>query len=252
LSDSIYPDAHAGSPDDCAAGLIAGAPDPLRYDGQILDQDEVTGIFASLIAPGEHVLDVGCGTGSVSKILADTCHAAIVGVEPDPARAARAISRGLKVHVGYLTPELVQLEGPFDVVLFADVLEHLPDPHAMLLAARGALRPGGSVVVSVPNVAHWSVRVDILRGRFIYKPSGIMDATHLRWFTANSLKSLVTSAGFEVTHYRAAAGTTLNDNLVRWPFCWFPDRMTSRFLRSASRHWPTLFGCQHVIKAEVR
>src|SRR5205823_3522170 len=129
--------------------------------------DEVTGILASLVSPGERVLDVGCGTGSVSKMLVEKCGAQVVGIEPDRARAARASSRGLKIHVGYLTPEIINTEGYFDVVLFADVLEHIPDPHSMLLAARGALRPGGSVLLSVPNVAHWSVRVDILRGRFI-------------------------------------------------------------------------------------
>jgi methionine biosynthesis protein MetW len=252
LSNGIYPDGSTESPDNCSAGFIADVLDPLRYDGQLLDPDEVTGIFASVISPGSRVLDVGCGTGSVSKILVDTCGINVVGVEPDPVRAARAISRGLKVHVGYLSPELIRTEGPFDVVLFADVLEHLPDPHSMLVAARAALRPGGSVVLSVPNVAHWTVRVDILRGRFIYKPSGIMDATHLRWFTADNLKSLVTSAGFAVIYYRAAAGTTLSDNVLRRPLSWFPEGLRSRLLRSASRHWPTLFGCQHVIKAEIR
>ena len=251
MSNRLHPGTETKSPDDCAAGFI-DVLDPLRYGGQIFDPDEVTGILASLISPGESVLDVGCGTGSVSKILVENCRADVVGIEPDPARAARASSLGLRVHVGYLTPDLIRMVGPFDIVLFADVLEHIPDPYSMLIAARGALRPGGSLLVSVPNVAHWTVRVDIMRGRFTYKPSGIMDATHLRWFTADSLKSLVTSAGYTVKSYRAAAGTILEDNIFRRPSSWFPGRPTSLFLRFASRRWPNLFGCQHVLKAEMR
>jgi methionine biosynthesis protein MetW len=253
LNNSLNNLAHPGneSPDDCAAGFILDALDPLRYDGQELDPDEVTGIVASLICAGDRVLDVGCGTGSVTKILVDTCHAKVVGIEPDDERASRAASRGLEVHVGYLTSDLIRTVGLFDIVLFADVLEHLPNPYSILLKARKALRPGGSVILSVPNVAHWSVRADILRGRFRYQASGIMDATHLRWFTADSVKSLVTAAGFKVTYYRAAAGTTLGDNFRRRPFSWLPRNLRNALLRSISRRWPGLFGCQHVVKAEL-
>jgi SAM-dependent methyltransferase len=155
------------------------------------------------------------------------------------------------VHVGCLSSELVRITGPFDVVLFADVLEHLPNPQSMLLTAREALRPHGSIIVSVPNVAHWSVRVDLIRGRFQYQPTGIMDATHLRWFSARTAKSLVASAGFKVTTYRATAGLTLPDNIYRRPLRWLPQKNRTDFLRFASRRWPTLFGCQHVLKAEM-
>lgn len=241
----------AASPDENAAGLIQETPDPLRYDGQVLDPDEVSGIVTGMIPTGARVLEVGCGTGSLSKIVADTCGAEVVGVEPDAARAQRAAGRGLKVHVGFLTRELIHEIGSFDVVLFADVLEHLPNPHAMLLLSREALRAGGAVVISVPNVAHWSVRVDILLGRFRYQPLGIMDATHLRWFTAASLRSLMASSGFRVTEYRATAGYGLPDNVGRRPLTWLPANLRTRFLRFASRHWPTLFGSQHVLKAEM-
>jgi hypothetical protein len=157
----------------------------------------------------------------------------------------------LKVHVGLLSRELIHEIGPFDVVLFADVLEHLPDPHAMLLMSREALRAGGAVIVSVPNVAHWSVRTNLVRGKFQYQPSGIMDATHLRWFTAASVRSLIASSGFKVTGYRAAAGTILGDNVFRRPLVWLPTNFRTRLLRFASKRWPTLFGSQHVLKAEM-
>jgi len=238
------------SPDDNAAGLLPDAMDPLRYDGDgTMDPDEVSGIVASMIPVGARVLDVGCGTGSLSKILVDACSAEVVGIEPDRARAERARSRGIKVHVGYLEPALLRVIGAFDIVLLADVLEHLPNPRALLLNSREALGIDGSVIVSVPNVAHWSVRTDILRGRFQYRAFGIMDATHLRWFTAATLKSLIISAGFDVTAYRATAGLALPDLVLRRPWRWLRKSDRSRLFRAGARHWPTLFGCQHIVRA---
>lgn len=239
------------SPDQNAAGLIKGTVDPLRYDGKVLDADEASGIVVSMIPTGARVLDVGCATGSLSQIIADACHADVVGIEPDPARSACALARGLKVHAGYLTQSLINELGLFDIVLFADVLEHLPNPQAILLVAREALKPGGAVIISVPNVAHWSVRLDVLRGRFRYQMSGIMDATHLRWFTSASARSLLESAGFNVIEYRATAGVGLPDNDCRRPLSWLSVDSRARLLRWGCRHWPTLLGAQWVLKAEM-
>jgi len=239
------------SPDQNATGFLRNSPDPLRYDGHVMDSDEVSGIVAGMVPIGARVLDIGCGTGSLGQILTDVRHAEVVGVEPDPARAQRAMERNLEVHTGYLTRELLREIGLFDVVLFADVLEHLPNPQPMLALSREAIRAGGAVVVSVPNVAHWSVRVDIIRGKFRYQSCGIMDATHLRWFTRESINSLVESAGFKVTHYRATAGLLLSDNVLRRPLRWLPEKWRTRLLRTACLHWPTLFGCQYVLRAEL-
>jgi methionine biosynthesis protein MetW len=238
------------SPDQNAAGLLEGVPDPLRYDVEHPpDPDEVHGIVASMLPAGAKVLDVGCGSGVLAKVLEDASGAEFLGIEPDATRAARAVARGLKVRVGYLTAETVREIGLFDIVLFADVLEHLPNPQSMLLVARQALKPGGAVIVSVPNVAHWSVRLCLVRGLFQYQIEGIMDATHLRWFTADSIRALLVSSGFRVVEYRATAGQWLLDNWGRAPLRWLPARGRVRFLRTASKRWPTLFGAQHVLKA---
>jgi methionine biosynthesis protein MetW len=204
-----------------------------------------------MIPKGARVLEIGCGTGSLSRIVADTCGAEVVGIEPDSQRAERAKTRGLEVHVGYLSSELIHEIGVFDVVLLADVLEHVPNPHAMLSLSRQALKPGGAVIISVPNVAHWSVRANLLRGKFKYESHGIMDATHLRWFTAVSIRSLVASSGFKITEYHATACPDLIDNACRRPLSWLPPNSRRRFLRFASRRWPTVFGVQHVVKAET-
>lgn len=238
------------SPDRNAAGLLQGPVDALRYAvPRPLDAHEVPGIIASMIPRGSKVLDVGCGEGTLTKVLADSCRSDFIGVEPDPERAAQAKHRGVEVIVARFGPELAEAVGRLDVIVFADVLEHLPAPQSVLFSCREFLKPNGFVIVSVPNVAHWSVRSELMQGRFRYQPTGIMDATHLRWFTAESAKSLLVSAGFSIAEYRASAGVAVPDNLFRAPLCWVPNRFRSAFLRRASKIWPTLFGAQHVLKA---
>jgi methionine biosynthesis protein MetW len=239
------------SPDDNAIGFVQYALDPLRYGGQGPDPHEVGGITISMIPQSVRVLDVGCGTGSITELVRDVCHADIVGIEPDEVRANLAKSRGLDVRIGYLNRGLIQELGPFDVVLFGDVLEHVPDPYKMLSLSREALKPTGVVIISVPNVAHWSVRLNLLRGKFQYQPSGIMDATHLRWFTVATAKSLIASAGLKVTAYRATAGIGLHDGLHRRLLFWLPNSFRIRLLQSATMRWPTIFGSQHIFKAEM-
>jgi methionine biosynthesis protein MetW len=235
--------------DGIAVGLVDGAPDPLRYDGHTDAPQEVARMLADLVPMGSRVLDVGCGTGSVSRVIADTRHAKIIGIEPDSWRAAVARARGLDVCQELFTPAIVQRLEPFDVVVFADVLEHVADPGNFLQLAHCALLPGGRVIASVPNVAHWSVRLDLLRGRFDYQPAGIRDATHLRWFTAKTVRFLFESNALQVISLQHTAGVTLPDYENRRPWRWIPRHRRDPLIRALVRQLPLLFGCQHVIQA---
>jgi SAM-dependent methyltransferase len=237
------------TPDDSSLGFLTKPADPLRYDGQPNEPDEVAGVLSSLIPRGSRVLDVGCGTGSVSAHVAANTGAQIVGVEPDPTRAARARARGFDVHAELLTEMLVKRLGLFDVVMFADVLEHLPDPLALLRVAAAALVPGGGIVASVPNVAHWSVRADLVRGRFEYRETGIMDATHLRWFTHDGIALLFKAAGFRIERERVTHGVDLHCYAERWPWRRMSRGQRVVWVRRAVQRWPNLFGCQLVVRA---
>jgi methionine biosynthesis protein MetW len=226
-----------------------GELDPLRYDVHLDAPQEVARMLADLVPVGSRLLDVGCGAGSVSRIIADTRNAKIIGIEPNSHRAAAARARGLEVYQEPFTPGILQGLEPFDVILFADVLEHVADPGSFLQFARRGLLPGGRVVASVPNVAHWSVRLDLVRGRFEYQPTGIRDATHLRWFTADTVRSLFETNGFRVISLQHTAGVALPDYAIRRPWCWISRDRRDAIVRTLARRLPLLFGCQHIIHA---
>lgn len=239
----------AQGPDASSKGLLLEELSPDRYAGYVHDPLDITGMVIDLVPAGARVLDVGCGSGQFSKLIIDHKEVEIVGFEPQPERAEAARKLGFEVHVGELTEEYLRSLPPFDVVLFLDVLEHVMSPSELLAIARTGLKPGGFVVASIPNVAHWTVRLDILRGKFNYQPVGIMDSTHLRWFTASTVRMLFESADFQVDDLLATPGCSLPDYNRRWPWRRIRPKTRDPFIRWATRHWPRLFGCQHIVKA---
>src|ERR1017187_6266740 len=150
------------SPDQHARGFLRHSPRSDRYENVSIDPLDVAFMLAALIPAGVKVLDVGCGTGSVSASIRMLANVELIGIEPDAERANLARARGLVVYDGYLNESFLLDHGPFQTIIFSDVLEHLSDPQSMVLLARKGLEPGGAIVVSVPNVAHWFVRYDLL------------------------------------------------------------------------------------------
>ena len=239
-------------PDQGAAGFLATAPDPYRYDGNHdLDPHEVGGMITALVPIGAKVLDVGCGTGALAVVMRDQRDAQVFGIEPDTSRAARAAERGIRVHAGVLSPSLLPSVGQFDVAVYADVLEHLVDPLRELQEVAPFVKSDGLVIISVPNVAHWSVRLDLLRGNFRYARFGIMDATHLRWFTEETIRQLVDQAGMEVVQIRQTAGITLLC-YVETRLVHIPKRWRDAVVRRMAMVFPRLFGCQHIVICRFR
>ena len=108
-----------------------------------------------------------------------------------------------------------RLPGPFDTICCYDVLEHLVDPQAVLVALRGLAAPGGRLHISIPNARHFSLLLDlVLRGTFGYREWGHRDSTHLRWYTRRDLVALVESAGWRVAWARAPIFTGRYDRLL--------------------------------------
>jgi methionine biosynthesis protein MetW len=157
-------------------------------------------LLLAAVPAGARVLDVGCADGYLARELKRRGAAAVVGVEGDE-RAAGAARRWCdEVVAGDVEdPALrAQVAGPFDRVLFGDVLEHLRDPAAVLRWSATLLRAGGRAVVSLPNIAHWTARRQLLRGSFPRDDHGLFDRTHLRFFTRTTGRELVEEAGMAV------------------------------------------------------
>jgi methionine biosynthesis protein MetW len=160
------------------------------------------------VPDGSRVLDVGCSTGYLAaELTARGCR--VVGVEGDPQAAAQAREHCDLVIVGDVEDPVVRDELPrdMDVVLLADVLEHLRDPWEALAALRYSLNSGGRAVASVPNIGHWTARRALARGRFPYADHGLFDRTHLRFFTRASARELAQRAGFAVEREQAATAS---------------------------------------------
>jgi methionine biosynthesis protein MetW len=156
-------------------------------------------LLLAAVPGGARVLDVGCAEGYLARELRRR-GCAVVGLEGDPAAAAAAREWCDEVVAGDVEDPAVRarVAGPFDRVLLGDVLEHLRDPAAVLRWSRGLLAPGGRAVVSLPNVAHWTARRQLVRGRFPREDHGLFDRTHLHFFTRATARALVEEAGLAV------------------------------------------------------
>ena len=165
-------------------------------------ENDVHAHALAFVGRGKRVLELGCAAGHVTRALVDR-RCEVVGIEADAEAASNLddLAGGrVDVFVGDLTdPTIVQkaAEGrTFDVVLAGDVLEHLPDPVSTLQACRDVLRPDGYLVVSLPNIAHADVALSLLDGQFGYRDTGLLDRTHLRFFTLEGVHQLLEDAGF--------------------------------------------------------
>ena len=155
--------------------------------------------LAAKVLPGmTAVLDVGCSRGSTAPALRSRGVTRIVGIEPDAEDAAEAARHYDLVLTARLEQVAEDLRGQFDAVLFGDVLEHLEDPSDALVRIRPWLKPAGRVIASVPNVGHWSVIDDLLRGRFDYVPYSLLSGTHIRFFTRRTVEDLFEASGYRV------------------------------------------------------
>jgi len=146
---------------------------------------------------GRRALDVGAADGLLSRHLTERGWR-VTGLEADPDAAQAGAPHCERMIVADLDEDTPDVGGPFDAIVYGDVLEHLVDPGRVLAALGRALAPDGVAVVSVPNVAHLWVRLNLLAGRFEYADRGILDRTHLRFFTRRTLRALLHGAGLRV------------------------------------------------------
>src|SRR5215212_7244393 len=152
-----------------------------RYEANVNLENENSShtLVVELVGYDKHVLDVGCSTGYIAEVLVKRgCR--VTGIEIDPKAPPPAEDHCERVIVGDV--ESLDLgeeldEGAFDVIIFGDVLEHLKDPLQVLRRLKSFLGPRGYVVASIPNIAHGSVRLALMQGKFQYRSLGLLDST---------------------------------------------------------------------------
>ncbi len=173
-----------------------------RYD-TVVDPnagDTSQTLALAMIGHNKRVLEFGCATGYMTEALKrQGCK--VFGVEMDEESASKAREFAEQLIVGDLDSDELWADMPedFDAMLFGDVLEHLRDPVSVLRKARPLLKPSGCIVVSLPNVAHGDVRLALLQGEFPYRSAGLLDSTHLHFYTRDSAFGLLHDGGFVVT-----------------------------------------------------
>jgi 2-polyprenyl-3-methyl-5-hydroxy-6-metoxy-1,4-benzoquinol methylase len=151
---------------------------------------------------GQHdVLEIGCGEGGTGAALKKEGRArSVAGIELMEKSAEKAKEVLDQVLVGNIEQmSLPFVDGQFDVIILADVLEHLVDPWSTLRRLRSYLKRGGLVVISLPNVRNWRVLMPLVfLGRWKYQDEGIMDRTHLRFFSRKAMMDLLNECDFEI------------------------------------------------------
>lgn len=149
--------------------------------------------FLTWVSPrGTRALDLGCGAGAFGRTLRDQGFSYLAGIEMVPEAAARARDTYDLILEMPIADALTQISGTFDLIICADILEHLTDPWAVAADLRRLAHPSTVLAVSVPNIRYWRALVRLAVGKgFAYELSGIFDSTHVRFFTpANALRML--------------------------------------------------------------
>ena len=160
--------------------------------------------IAGWITPHTRVLEFGCSSGYMTRYLKEelSCEVHVLEIDAEAVENARPYS--VDCFVGdiesYGWVEYWK-DKKFDVITFADVLEHLRNPESVLRQCKGLLRTGGEILISIPNISHNGVIADLLNNRFTYSTHGLLDTTHIRFFTKSSFEDLLENLGFEIVEY---------------------------------------------------
>jgi len=198
---------------------------------------------------GRRILDVGAADGIVSRRLTERGWR-VTGLEGDPALAQAGARYCERMLTANLNRDIPDVAGPFDAILYGDVLEHLVDPLRVLVELDRALVPDGFVVISVPNIAHLYVRLLLLVGRFDYIDRGILDDSHLRFFTERSLRALLADAGLTVERFTATPAPLYQILPASWHKRWVAA--THAVNAVIARSLPRLLGYQLIVLARPK
>ena len=185
-----------------------------------------------MVTPGAKILEVGCAAGYMTRHLTQELDCKVTVVEINAEQAEQASQYAECVIIGDICDPVTRNQIPygFDHVIYADVLEHLVDPWEVLSWTRSVMADNGTVLTSIPNIAYYKIRKSLFLGRFDYTDYGILDSTHLRFFTKRTCMELLQNSGYLIDKivniYRGKTDKRL---------CWLaPNAFTYQFVVSAS------------------
>jgi|TARA_B100000959_G_scaffold184104_1_gene192395 GT2 family glycosyltransferase/2-polyprenyl-3-methyl-5-hydroxy-6-metoxy-1,4-benzoquinol methylase/Tfp pilus assembly protein PilF len=167
----------------------------------------------ALVDPNSQtILDIGCASGIFGSQIKEKLGAEVWGIEPVKDIGLKAKKVIDKVIIGRVEDHFYQLPDEyFDSIIFSDILEHLVDPYKVLDLVKDKLSKNGEIIASIPNVRHWSVLKELLEGKWEYQDAGILDRTHLRFFTKSSIIKMFQNAGYKINEIRA---TQFGENTI--------------------------------------
>lgn len=181
------------------------------------------------------VLDIGCSDGSFGKMLKEKTSAEVWGIEFMPAEAGKAGEVLDKIFIGPCEKFIDDLpENHFDAIYFNDILEHLEDPYTVLKKVKPKLKKKGVVISSIPNIRYYKAILNLLfKKDWEYKAQGVMDKTHLRFFTGKSIRRMYEDQGYKILTHKGINGTSsIRPILFNIPFLF--TQMDIRFMQYAT------------------
>lgn len=218
------------------------------------DERTSLSVLASMVPQGAKVLDLGCGSGALGQYLAQTRQCTSDGVTLSEAEAAHARPHYRRVEVADLeAADLVQMFAGqrYDAIICADVLEHLKRPELVLAACREMLANDGKLLISVPNAGYSGLIAELLHGEFLYREEGLLDRTHLRFFTRRSLLRFLADQRWHVDSLETVE-RALPESEFRIAFDRMPPAVARHLLASPDALTYQFIGCAHpVAQAEA-
>ncbi|MBW4509778.1 MAG: methyltransferase domain-containing protein [Scytonematopsis contorta HA4267-MV1] len=166
------------------------------------------------IGDNKRVVDFGCATGNFAQLLSQKgCIVTGVDINPEVAQSAKKYCEDfILADLDFVSVTEILADNEYDVAIFGDVLEHLKNPWKVLEETKNILKKDGYVVASIPNIAHGAIRLALLQGRFEYMKEGILDNTHLRFFTRKTVEDLFEKSGYLVTNIDKTVLNFLSDS----------------------------------------
>jgi 2-polyprenyl-3-methyl-5-hydroxy-6-metoxy-1,4-benzoquinol methylase len=177
-----------------------------NYNPTEVNPHSIDSISTGMISSGSKILDIGCATGYIAEYLQNYKNCSVVGIEINPEQAQLAKRACLEVFAGSIEDfqiqnqidEYVEKRDLFDCVYMSEVIEHLVDPWKILTFIPRWLAENGCLIITTCNVAHWLMRKELMKGRWRYQEYGLLDKTHLRFFTYETFRQMLLDNQYQI------------------------------------------------------